>query len=409
MKTWKKIGLGLLVIVIIACIWFYPKYKMLSHTIHLFDEDRIVTNFRTFDSIWPVSTLKASSQVYKYPKGTKLTLPENFNYKGTTYTTDTFLKDSWTTGFLVIQNDSIVFEDYYLGNTESTRNISWSMAKSFISSLIGIAIEEGHIKNINQNIDEYLSELKGSGYEGVRIKDVLQMSTGVSFNEDYGDFNSDINRWGRGFALGESQDEFAATLERELEPGTVNHYVSINTHVLGMLLTKATGRTITDYMQEKLYEPLGMEYDGYWLIDGENMEMALGGLNLTLRDYAKIGSLYLKNGLFRGQQIVPQKWVNNSVTPDGSHVQPTEEFGYGYQWWIPKSDIGEFMAIGVYNQNIYINPTTNTVIVKLSANPKFNDPTYVPSSNYAALEMYRVITEKYKVVVEEEVVELVEE
>jgi len=408
MKTWKKIGLGLLLIVIIGCIWFYPKYKMLSHAIHLFDEDKIVNNFRTFDSIWPVSILKASSQPYKYPKGTQLNLPENFNFKGETYNTNTFLKDSWTTGFLVIQNDSIVFEEYYLGNTESTRNISWSMAKSFISALIGIAVNEGHIKNINQNVEEYLPELKGSAYDGVRIKDVLQMSTGVGFNEDYGDFNSDINRWGRGFALGDSQDEFAATLERELEPGTVNHYVSINTHVLGMLLTKATGRTITDYMQEKLYEPLGMEYDGYWLLDGKQMEMALGGLNLTLRDYAKIGSLYLKKGAFREKQIVPKKWVYASVTPDAPHLQPTETFGYGYQWWIPKSDVGEFMARGVYNQNIYINPTTNTVIVKLSANPKYNDKTYVPSSNFAALEMYRAIAAKYEVV-EEEVVELVEE
>ena len=183
--------------------------------------------------------------------------------------------------------------------------------------------------------------------------------------------------------------------------------MSINTHVLGMILTKATGRTITDYMQEKLYEPLGMEYDGYWLLDGKQMEMALGGLNLTLRDYAKIGSLYLKKGLFRGKQIVPEKWVLNSVTPDAPHVQPTETFGYGYQWWIPKSEVGEFMAIGVYNQNIYINPTTNTVIVKLSANPKFNDATYVPSSNYAALEMYRSIVEKWSVVEQEKDLELV--
>jgi len=394
MKTWKKIGLGVLFVLIIASIWLYPKYKMLNHTIHLFDEDKIVTNFRTFDAIWPISTLKASSQVYKYAKGTNLTLPENFKYKGKTYATNTFLKDSWTTGFLVIQNDSIVFEDYYLGNTAATRNISWSMAKSFISSLVGIAVEEGFIKNINQKIEEYLPELKGSGYEGVRIKDILQMSTGVRFNEDYGDFNSDINRWGRGFALGESQDDFAATLQREIAPGTVNHYVSINTHVLGMLLTKATGRTITDYMQEKLYEPLGMEYDGYWLIDGENMEMALGGLNLTLRDFAKIGSLYLKNGVFRGKQIVSKKWVHNSVTPDAPHVQPSESFGYGYQWWIPKSEVGEFMAIGIYNQNIYVNPATNTVIVKLSANPKYNDSSYVPSNDYAALEMYRAIVAK---------------
>jgi CubicO group peptidase (beta-lactamase class C family) len=395
MKTWKKTGLVLLFVIVIFSIWFYPKYKMLNHTIYLFDEDKIVNNFRSFDSVWPVGVMEASTNKYIYPKNVPITLPESFEFNGNSYESLKFLKDSWTTGFLVIQNDSIVFEDYYLGNTESTRNISWSMAKSFISALMGIAIEEGHIKNINQNVEEYVPELMGSAYEGVRIKDVLQMSTGVKFNEDYGDFYSDINRWGRGFAMGNSQDAFAGTLEREVEPGTINHYVSINTHVLGMILTKATGSTITDYMREKLYNPLGMEYNGYWLLDGKNMEMALGGLNLTLRDYAKIGSLFLNNGLMNGKQIIQEEWVQASVIPDGPHVQPGSEFGYGYQWWIPKSDVGEFMALGVYNQNIYINPETNTVIVKLSANPKYNDPSYVPSSNYAALELYRAITNQF--------------
>lgn len=392
METWKKIIFSVLFILIAVGIYFYPKYKLLRHTIHLFDEDKIVENFRTFDKVSPFSTLNASSDKFQYSKGTEINLPENFNFQGQQFDTDKFLKDSWTTGFLVIQNDTIIFEKYYLGNTESTRNISWSMAKSFISTLIGIAVEEGHIKDIMQNVEEYVPKLKGSAYEGVRIKDVLQMSTGVRFNEDYGDFNSDINRWGRGFALGRSQDAFAASLKRELEPGTVNHYVSINTHVLGMILTEATGKTITEYMQEKLYEPLGMEYDGYWLMDGSNMEMALGGLNLTLRDFAKIGSLYLKKGTWRGQQIVPEQWVHSSVTPDAPHIQPSNgEFGYGYQWWIPESDEGEFMAMGVYNQNIYINPTTNTVVVKLSANPNYNDINHVPSSDHAALELYRTI------------------
>ena len=303
---------------------------------------------------------------------------------------------------MVIQNDSIVFEEYYLGNSESTRNISWSMAKSFISALMGIAVDEGYITNIDQNVEDYVPELMGSSYEGVRIKDVLQMSTGVKFNEDYGDFNSDINRWGRGFAMGSSQDAFAESLEREVEPGTVNHYVSINTHVLGMVLKRATGKTITNYMQEKLYDPLGMEYNGYWLLDGKEMEMVLGGLNLTMRDYAKIGTLFLKNGNMNGRQIVPQVWVKSSITPDAPHIQPGEEFGYGYQWWIPQSDVGEFMAIGIYNQNIYINPNTNTVIVKLSANPKFNDKSYVPSSNYAALELYRSVVSQLNVLKVEE-------
>ncbi|TYA53104.1 serine hydrolase domain-containing protein [Formosa maritima] len=391
MKTWKKIGLVLLFILIVCCIWLYPKYKMVNLTMHLFDEDKIVTNFRSFDSIWPVSVLEAPSNKHIYSEGTPLNLPESFQFEGKDYNIQNFIEDSWTTGLLVIQNDSIVYENYYLGNTESTRNISWSMAKSFISALTGIAIEEGHINSIEEYVEVYVPELKGTAYEGVRIKDVLQMSTGVKFNEDYADFFSDINRWGRGFAMGNSQDKFAATLEREVEPGTVCHYVSINTHVLGMILKRATGKTITEYMQDKLYNPLGMEYDGYWLLDGTNMEMVLGGLNLTLRDYAKAGSLFLHHGFLNGKQIVSEDWVKASTTPDAPHVQPGNEFGYGYQWWIPKSEQGEYMAMGVYGQYIYINPTTKTVIVKLSANPKYNESSYVPSSDFSTLEFFRAI------------------
>ena len=394
MKIWKKIGLVLLFLLIIFSIWFYPKYKMINLTMHLFDEDQIVTNFRSFNTLWPaVVDMKAPEKKFVYPKGTPIKLPKNFLYEGDKLNTQKFLEDSWTTGFLVIQNDSLVHEKYFLDNTEDTRNISWSMAKSVISALIGIAVEDGDIKNIEETVEVYAPELKGTAYDGVRIKDVLQMSTGVKFNEDYDDFFSDINRWGRGFAMGDSQDAFAASLERELEPGTVCHYVSINTHVLGMILKRATGKTITKYMQEKLYNPLGMEYDGYWLLDGENMEMVLGGLNLTLRDYAKLGSLFLNEGYMNGKQIVPKKWVRASTTPDGLHVQPGKGvLGYGYQWWIPQSNSGEYMAMGVYGQYIYVNPSTKTVIVKLSANPKYNDKSYVPSNDFAHLELFRSIT-----------------
>ena len=266
------------------------------------------------------------------------------------------------------------------------------MAKSFISALIGIAVNEGHIKSIEQSVDAYATSLGGSGYEGVSIKNVLQMSSGVAFNEDYGDFYSDINRWGRDFSLGNSQDAFAATLKNDIEPGTVNHYVSINTHVLGMVLTQATGRSITDYMQEKLYNPMGMEHDGLWIIDGQGMEMALGGLNLTLRDFAKLGSLYLHDGTFNGQQIVPASWVADSRTMDQPHLLPGNDFGYGYQWWMVGGDSGEFMAMGVYGQYIYINPETNTVIVKNSANPFYNDTSYIPSSDFAHLALFRALS-----------------
>ena len=376
----------------VLSVWAFPKIKALNTTLTLFDEDKIIENFRSVAEFWPTRSLTQAKVPYIYTYGDSLNVPSSFAYNDQKLGTQQFLKDSWTTGLIVIQNDEIALEDYYLGNSAVTQNISWSMAKSFISALIGIAVNEGHIKSIEQSVDAYATSLGGSGYEGVSIKNVLQMSSGVAFNEDYGDFYSDINRWGRDFSLGNSQDAFAATLKNDIEPGTVNHYVSINTHVLGMVLTQATGRSITDYMQEKLYNPMGMEHDGLWIIDGQGMEMALGGLNLTLRDFAKLGSLYLHDGTFNGQQIVPASWVADSRTMDQPHLLPGNDFGYGYQWWMVGGDSGEFMAMGVYGQYIYINPETDTVIVKNSANPFYNDTSYIPSSDFSHLALFRALS-----------------
>ena len=376
----------------VLSVWAFPKIKALNTTLTLFDEDKIIENFRSVAEFWPTRSLTQAKVPYIYTYGDSLNVPSSFAYNDQKLGTQQFLKDSWTTGLIVIQNDEIALEDYYLGNSAVTQNISWSMAKSFISALIGIAVNEGHIKSIEQSVDAYATSLGGSGYEGVSIKNVLQMSSGVAFNEDYGDFYSDINRWGRDFSLGNSQDAFAATLKNDIEPGTVNHYVSINTHVLGMVLTQATGRSITDYMQEKLYKPMGMEHNGLWIIDGQGMEMALGGLNLTLRDFAKLGSLYLHDGTFNGQEIVPASWVADSRTMDQPHLLPGNDFGYGYQWWMVGGDSGEFMAMGVYGQYIYINPETNTVIVKNSANPFYNDTSYIPSSDFAHLALFRALS-----------------
>ena len=293
MKTFKRILLGILLVITIAVAVYYPKLKHVWMTIHFFDKDVIVRNFTTINQNWNTREIRRSDTPYISPKEQPINLPEAFSYKGKTFNSNEYLDSSFTTGFLVLQNDSLTFEKYYLGSTDTTRTISWSVAKSFVSALFGIAVEEGYIKSLDQRVDEYLPNLKGSGYEGVKIKDVLQMASGVKFNEDYGDFNSDINRWSRSFAWGASQDKFAATLKREVPPGTYRHYVSINTQVLGMILVKATGKSLTQYLEEKIWKRIGMEYSGYWIVDDYGMELALCGLNATLRDYAKFGQLLI--------------------------------------------------------------------------------------------------------------------
>jgi CubicO group peptidase (beta-lactamase class C family) len=177
--------------------------------------------------------------------------------------------------------------------------------------------------------------------------------------------------------MGTSMKEFALTLTNEKTPGTFNHYVSIDTQMLAMLLQEVTNTSVTNYLQEKIWNPLGMESDAYYLIDNTGMEVALGGLNATLRDYAKFGLLYLQRGNWEGEQIVPAAWVDASHYPDSPHLQPGENpyssssWGYGYQWWVPGFPDTDYTAAGVYNQYIYIDPVTNVVVAKTSSNHKF--------------------------------------
>jgi CubicO group peptidase (beta-lactamase class C family) len=170
--------------------------------------------------------------------------------------------------------------------------ISWSVAKSFVSALVGIAVVAGP-HPLDRRPDQRLRPGRaGSAYDGVSIKDVLQMSSGARWHEDYSDRTSDVARLGAAMAPGGSLDRFVATAVPESPAGTVCQYNSTDTQALGTLLVRATGRSITDYMQEHLYEPLGMESDGYWLLDATGREMAFGGVNLTARDFAKLGELY---------------------------------------------------------------------------------------------------------------------
>jgi len=375
-KILKFIGIIILLLIAIA-LFNYEKINKLRKVVGLFEKENIVENFLHMEDLNETTTLVKSSSPTRLPVNISHQLPTSFSSNGQTIEVQDFLDRSLTTGLMIIYKDTIIFENYLRGLTPETTHISWSMAKSFVSGMIGIALEEGKIKSIQDQITDYLPQFKGTGYEGVTIKNALEMSSGVGFNEDYADFNSDINRFGRYFALGQSFEKFALSLKNARKPGTFNHYVSIDTQVLGMVLKKATGKTITEYMQEKIWTPMGMEDDAQWIIDEDGMEMVLGGLNATLRDYGKYGLLYLHEGNWFGNQIVPQSWIKQSVMMDGSHLQPgvnefsSSDMGYGFQWWIPQEADGAYLASGIYNQHIYIQPNRDLVIVKLSGNYHF--------------------------------------
>jgi len=354
----------------------YQMYKVLT----FFEKTQISENFRSVKDIFNTSEVKAAEISAPWPMSARqVSLPEIIHFEDSTIETKSYLDYTLSDGLLIVHGDSIKYERYSNGFTPEDHHISWSMSKSVISALFGIAIEEGVINSIEETVTDYLPEFAGTGYDGVRIKDVLQMSTGVGFNEDYSDFNSDINIMGRYFALGMPMADFSKTLNRDHEPGTFNHYVSINTQVLGMILVQATGESITDFMYTRLWNKIGASSPAYWIRDKAEMEFAIGGLNVKLRDYARLGQLYLDSGRWNGQQIVPEAWVLQSIKPDAPHLMPgkrksaTREDGYGFQWWIPEGNEGEFYAIGIYSQYIYINPSKDLVIVLLSSNYHFKN------------------------------------
>lgn len=331
-----------------------------------------------FDRLYrllPSTRMTASTAPHRFPDGQAADLPSTFDLDGTPVDTEHFLDVTDTAALLVLRDGQVVHEQYRLTGGRDVQWISWSVGKSFVSALVGIAVGQGHIRSIDDPISDYIDVEPGSAYDGVRIKDVLQMSSGARWNEDYSDRTSDVVRLGAAMGPGGSLDAFVASAPGDVPPGTVCQYNSTDTQALGALLVRATGRSITDYMQEHLYEPLGMESDGYWLIDAQGREMAFGGINLTARDFAKLGELYRCGGEWNGRQVVPADWVAASVVPDAPHVQWGSPViagkqlsdGYGYQWWLIAGGLDQYSAIGVYNQWVFVSPRHGVTIVKLSA------------------------------------------
>lgn len=372
-------SLGLLIaLVLLLALLKFKTIKRLYSTIHLFDQEVIADNFRDMDEIYPVARLKPSPNPSSFPKNTNYELPVSFDFKGEQVNIKEFFEKNQLEGLMILQNDTVIYEQYSLGFEADETHISWSVSKSIVSTLLGIAHDDGLFK-LDEPITKYLPQFKDTGYDSVRIKDILQMSSGVKFNEDYADFNSDINRFGRAFAMGTSLEDFSKSLENERKPGTYCQYVSIDTQVLGQLLRTITGQSLTEYFKEKLWNPLGMQDNAEWLIDNTGMEVALGGLNMTLRDYAKIGLFMLHKGNWNGKQLLSEEWIKMATTPDAPHLLPGKQAnsnniqGYAFQWWIPEEDEGDFYAAGIHDQFIYIQPRANVVIVTLSANYHFYD------------------------------------
>lgn len=381
LKWSLRAGAVLVLIAISLGIWKREEITRLMAVNSLFSENKIVTNFSNMNlAFLSAEVPRGDSPASPLPKGPAATLPD---------ATNNWITDRSVTSLLVLKNGEIVHESYHKGTGPEDRRISWSMAKSYISALFGILLKEGAIASLDDKVTRYAPALAGSAYGRATIRNVLQMSSGVTFNEDYLDFHSDINRMGRVLALGGTMDGFAAGLSDSFtDPGTDWQYVSIDTHVIGMVIRGATGRDIPSLLSEKIIRPLGLESTPYYVTDGEGVAFVLGGLNMRTRDYARFGLMIEEMGRYGAQQVVPADWIAASTRASA----PTDpgEIGYGYQWWIPVgAPEGVFMARGVYGQYIYIDQFRDVVIVTTGADRQFREP----GVNSANVAMFRAIAD----------------
>lgn len=374
MRFLKILGVALLILLVLGVglfLWKGEDIKRLSTVNTLFDADVIVDNFSNMDRAFLTHDLdvpiRDDWEVAEEP------LPETVDIAGVDRSTSEVLDELDTTALVIVRDGKIVFEDYYRGTGPDDRRISWSVAKSFMSGLYGQALVSGDIQSIDTEVTTYVPDLKGTAYEGATLRNILNMSSGIRYNEDYLDQSSDINKMGRTIALGGSLDKYTTSLkERQFAPGSDWQYVSMDTHVAAWALRNATGRSLHD-LWEETYGPLGFRQQPYYLVDGNDVAFALGGLNLTTRDYAKFGQLFLQLGAWDGQQLIPVNWVRAS-TVHSAPALSDRGVGYGFQWWVPMPAKQDYFAVGIYGQYVYVDPKTNIVIAKNAADREFMFP-----------------------------------
>ena len=358
----------------------YPPIAMMA----TFDAETRSHNFRNMDDIYPHVAMPAATTPMPYPEmATDLEMQYNFN--GEELDLSAYLERTESTSLLVIKNGTIVHERYLNGADQASRFTSWSVAKSFVSTLIGMARDEGLIASVEDTVSTYLPELTDTAYGNARIKDLLQMSSGVDFSESYGSTGGNTAlamssvqiMLNKAFVLGIGLDGQLGNYAKMEDAGTRFYYRSSDTHVLSAIVRRLYDKPFEEILSEKIWQPLGMESLASWNT-AEGVPIGFCCLNAVSRDYAKLGSLFLNNGNWHGEQLLSHNWVNEATIPSDPHVQPENTYGhrgYQYQWWVPDNYDGEFFANGIWGQVIWVSRKQNMVIVRTATDPKFREHT----------------------------------
>ena len=341
---------------------------------HMLDANVNALTFHSMEQIFDTRRVDNAGPVWPLPASTT-TLNFNYEFQGQKHSASDVLERTYTNALLVLKHGRIVSEIYRNKTDAKTHFVSFSMAKSITSVLIGLALADGSIHAIDDPITRYVPELKNSAYDGVTIEQALRMRSGANYDERY-----DFDHPGLASAAFEESlvqnrvrfASFARVMTRAYPPGERFNYSTIETAVLGWVLERATHQSIAHYMQEYLWKPAGMESYGFWMLDGPEgtgREFNGAGFNAVARDYARLGLMMLNGGKAQNKQVVPAAWVQKSTSAGGTKTGiPELPLGYGYQWWTVEGSQA-YTALGLQGQFIYVDPSTDTVVVKLSYFP----------------------------------------
>jgi len=333
-----------------------------------------VATFEHSDTLFPVKVVQRKGPVRPLRASAIHLKSLQFKSGSQDYDLFDYLAYNRVAGLLIVKNGEVVLEDYELGTGPGARWPSFSMAKSVSSTLLGAAMQQGLIKSLDDPVTQYLPEMEGGAYEGVSIRNILQMASGVKWDETYTDPKSDRRKLLEA-QLAQKPGAIIAymnALQRAGAPGTIWNYSTGESFLIGALLERVTHKPLVTYLSETLWSPLGMEKDATWWTESPGgMGLSGSGLGATLRDYARFGSFVLNDGVVDGKRIVPEGWFREACS---AHLIGGTRVDYGYFWWpIPEGDAihhGAFQARGIFGQHMYINPAEKLVIVVLSARPK---------------------------------------
>jgi CubicO group peptidase (beta-lactamase class C family) len=291
-----------------------------------------------------------------------------YTYKGVGHDLPDYLSRHPATGLLIARGDTILYEHYQYGRTDRDRMLSQSMAKTIVAMLVGIAVREGAIRSIDQPAQDYVPALAGTEYGETPIRALLHMASGVAFKEVYdapGD-NERLNRLLFGPDNPGPAQAVATFNAREAAGDTRFHYASIETEVLGLVVAQAVKMSLTDYLQTRIWEPMGAEASAPWTVDTTGQEVAYCCLNAVLRDWARVGMMLANDGAWNGAQIVPRQWVLDATTPQQPYQRPGSAapfYGYGYQVWLFPGPRRQFALLGIHGQSIFVDPDAKLVLV----------------------------------------------